>query len=118
MDCDKIKYGSYEQAMRRVDRLGDAFIFPVRSILCRENFYDLHTIVSSASLAGYNILSPISYTYNLYSNKPNEWWTNPNVYMSTGAPPSFPLNYTATINFKDGSSEVVSWDINGWETAE
>ena len=82
------------------------------------SFNDLNGVVASATLTGYKIDTPIPYAYNLYPDRPKEWWTNPNVYISTGTAPVFPLRYTATIVFKDGTTQVISGDVTKWEYAQ
>jgi hypothetical protein len=99
----------------------DAFCvyFPNNSQYYVEStFTDLNAIVSSATITGSNIVNPVSYSYNLYQNKPNQWWTNPNIYISTGTVPSFPLSYSINFNFKDGTSQTISKSMTTWETAQ
>lgn len=79
---------------------------------------DTDHIIESANMSGDYISATVQFTYNLYSRHPGWWWTNPNVFISEGAEPNFPLNYTVNINFKDGTMQYVSKSVNGWEWAE
>jgi hypothetical protein len=94
---------------------GGCFYFPNnRQYWVQSSFYDRNAIVLSATLTGTGVVTPVSYVYNKYRQK--EWALNSNVYISTQTVPSFPLHYTANINFKDGTSQVVSGNITTWET--
>jgi len=79
---------------------------------------DTDHIIESANMSGDYISGTVQFTYNLYSRHPGEWWTNPNVFISEGAEPNFPLNYTVNINFKDGTMQYVSKSVNEWVWAE
>ena len=79
---------------------------------------DPNAIVQSANISGFNIAGTSPYTYNLYPDQPGRWWTDPNIFISTGTTPTFPLNYSVTIIFKDATSSNVSWSVTTCEVAQ
>jgi hypothetical protein len=89
--------------------------FPNNMNIVESYFYDPHAVVSSATLSGYNIATSIPYIYNLYPQNPKEWWIKDNVFISYGARPTSSLLYSATIIFKDGTSEVISGNVTAYD---
>jgi hypothetical protein len=79
---------------------------------------DPKVIVQLANISGSNIASTIPYSYNLYPYQLGKWWTNPNILISTGTIPTFPLNYSVGINFKDGTSSSISKSVTTYELAQ
>ena len=71
-------------------------------------FDDPNAIVQSANISGPYITGTSPYTYNLYPDQPGRWWTDPNIFISTGTTPTLPLNYSINVIFKDATSSNVS----------
>ncbi len=76
---------------------------------------DPDEVVSTASISGDGITGTVSMVYNLDQHT---WWTSPNIFISDGDEPTFPLNYTIHIEFNDDSTEDVTRMVTDWETAE
>jgi hypothetical protein len=72
---------------------------------------DPKAVIKSATLSGFGIEKALSYIYNVYFNRPDEWWAYPKVIVATGKPPSFPLDYSITVTFPDGASQLVSRSV-------
>jgi hypothetical protein len=79
---------------------------------------DPNNIVSYVSISGDYVENSSPLTRNLYSNKPGQWWTDPNIFISSGSTPLFPLNYTIHINFKNSTIVNMPKCIESWENAE
>jgi hypothetical protein len=79
---------------------------------------DPKAVIRSATLSGFGIEKALPYIYNVYFNRPDEWWAYPKVIVSTAAPPAFPLDYSITITFQDGTSQLVSRNVTTWEFSQ
>jgi len=80
---------------------------------------DYDSIIESVNISGSHMPVASPFTYNLYPiKKPGEWWTNPNIFISQGAVPLYPLYYIIHINFKDGTSLDISKSVTKSELAE
>lgn len=55
-------------------------------------------------------------TYGLHSTKPNDWWTDPNIYLGTS--PTFPQAWDGIIIMKNGNRYKISKTITDWEWAQ
>lgn len=73
-------------------------------------------VLEAIDLTGDGISGTRRLTYNLYPQHPGEWWSDPSVFISQGAAPTFPLNYVFHLRCKGGLTENVSRSVNGWET--
>ena len=71
--------------------------------------------IQSASVSGPYGSSEL--TYNLYSNKPGMWWTDPNIEVWFNNPPG-PTTWTFTIKFKNDSTCTEIKETTTWEWAE
>ncbi|GEM_PF-5063157 len=109
-------------ALHAVAASADAFCvyFPDNGQYYIESAFDDPTgLVSSATITGSGASTPVSYAYNMYPDAhPGEWWTNPNIYLSTGTQPAFPLNYSISILFRDGTTQVVNLEVGNCEVAQ
>jgi len=80
------------------------------------NIYDQDGVVQSATLDGDFFVDPSVFSYNRYT--PGEWALEQNVVIAQGSPPSFPLNYTISIEYKDGTTQEVDLSVNEFENAQ
>jgi peptidoglycan/xylan/chitin deacetylase (PgdA/CDA1 family) len=56
--------------------------------------------------------------FNIYGDHPNEWWSNPNIFVGTEEnPPHFPQHYTMTIVTFSGQTASLSKTVTVWEWA-
>ncbi len=69
--------------------------------------------VQSASISG--PYGNAKLTYNLYSHKQGQWWTDPNISIVN---PSFPQTWKATITCKNGKTNEIQSVLSTWEWAK
>jgi hypothetical protein len=58
--------------------------------------------LASVTISGNGTAGHSPFTYNLYGRQ--DWWTDPNIFISQGTAPRFPLDYVVRLNFKDGTT--------------
>jgi hypothetical protein len=75
------------------------------------SFFDPYHIVTSATLEGMG--NTQQYGYNTSPDHPKQWWDDGNRYCTYS--PSFPMTFTTTIHFNDGSAQEVTNTVTGWK---
>jgi hypothetical protein len=99
----------------------DAFcvFFPNdNSYYVEANIIDQLGLIKSATITGSNIVGSLTLIYNKYIDKPGEWWTESNIYISQNVTPVFPLTYTIHITFKDNTTADIVRTVISYELAQ
>jgi len=78
---------------------------------------DPTALVQTANMSVSGIAGSAALTYNLGGTNPGVWLVSPLVLVSSGAmPPTFPLNYTLQLNFKDSTTIDVFRTVTSYGT--